>query len=183
MNAAIRKKKPFYRGLFFQVIAAIIIGILYGYFDPAHAVAMKPLGDAFIKLIKMLIAPIIFCTMVSGIAGMGDMKQVGRVGAKAILVFEIITTLALIIGWVLVDFYQPGATLNIDVGHVDTSAIKEKVAHAGLHSTSDFLMDMIPNTLVSAFSEGEILQVLVVAILFAWALAGLGSKGKVVMDT
>ena len=142
---------------------------------------MKPLGDAFIKLIKMLIAPIIFCTMVSGIAGMGDMKQVGRVGAKAILVFEIITTLALIIGWVLVEILKPGSTLHINVAQFDTSAVKEKIAHGGMHSATDFFMGMIPSTLVSAFSEGEILQVLVVAILFAWALAALGSKGREVL--
>src|SRR5438067_1577558 len=125
-----KRKKPFYKGLFFQVIMSIILGVILGCVAPERAQAMKPLGDAFIKLIKMLIAPIIFCTMVSGIAGMGDMKQVGRVGAKAILVFEIITTLALIIGWVLVDFYKPGSTLHINVEQFDTSAVKEKVAHA-----------------------------------------------------
>jgi len=171
-------KKPFYRGLFFQVIAAIVIGIMFGVVAPSSAIAMKPLGDAFIKLIKMLIAPIIFCTMVSGIAGMGNMKQVGRVGAKAVLVFEIITTLALVIGWVLVEFFKPGSTMNIDVTQFDTSSVKEKVAHATMHNTTDFFMNMIPNTLVGAFAEGEILQVLVVAILFAWALAAIGSKGK-----
>lgn len=177
-----RKKKPFYKGLLFQVIAAIIIGILYGWVDPSGAQAMKPLGDAFIKLIKMLIAPIIFCTMVSGIAGMGDMKQVGRVGAKALLLFEIITTLALVIGWVLVDFTKPGSTLHIDVAQVDTSSVHDKVMHAAPHSTVNFFMSMIPNTMVSAFSDGEILQVLVVAILFAWALAALGSRGKEVLS-
>ncbi len=177
--------KPFYKGLFFQVIVAIIIGIVWGMVAPKSAVEMKPLGDAFIKLIKMLIAPIIFCTMVSGIAGMGNMKQVGRVGAKALLVFEITTTLALIIGWVLVEFYKPGSNLHIDAGSVDTTAVHEKMQHAGaaMHSTTDFLMGMIPNTLVSAFSEGEILQVLVVAILFAWALAAVGShKAKAVIE-
>jgi aerobic C4-dicarboxylate transport protein len=121
--------------------------------------------------------------MVTGIAGMGNMKQVGRVGAKALLVFEIITTLALVIGWVLVEFYKPGSTLNINVADFDTSTVREKVSHAGgaAHSTGEFFMNMIPNTLVSAFSEGEILQVLVVAILFAWALAALGSKGREVV--
>src|SRR5580700_1164861 len=102
-----RLKKPFYRDLFFQVIIAILAGVALGHFDSADAIAMKPLGDGFISLIKMMIAPIIFCTMVSGIAGMGDMKQVGRVGAKAILWFEIITTLALLIGWVLVEILKP----------------------------------------------------------------------------
>ena len=181
--ASTKTKKTFYKGLFFQVIVAIALGVIVGCVAPATAVACKPLGDAFIKLIKMLIAPIIFCTMVSGIAGMGNMKQVGRVGAKALLVFEIITTLALIIGWVLVEFYKPGSMLNIDVATMDTSAVHEKVSHAGAaaHSMGDFFMNMIPTTLVSAFSEGEILQVLVVAILFAWALAAIGSKGREVV--
>ena len=179
--ASPKPKKPFYRGLFFQVIAAIALGVLIGYVDPERAVAMKPLGEAFIKLIKMLIAPIIFCTMVAGIAGMGNMKQVGRVGAKAILVFEILTTLALIIGWVLVEFLKPGSNLHIDAGLSDISVVKDKIAHGGMHSTADFFMGLIPNTLVSAFSEGEILQVLLVAILFAAALAGIGSRGREVV--
>ena len=161
-----------------QVIAGIIIGIIVGYVSPETGVSMKPLGDAFINLIKMMIAPIIFCTMVSGVAGMGNMKQVGRVGAKALLVFEIITTLALIIGWVLVSFFKPGSELNINVAAVDTGSIHSKVEHANLGTTGDFFMNMIPNTLVSAFSSGEILQVLLVAIIFAWALGILGEKGK-----
>ncbi len=177
-----KTKKPFYRGLFFQVIAAIVIGIIFGYASPDNAVAMKPLGDGFIKLIKMLIAPIIFCTMVSGIAGMGDMKQVGRVGAKAMLMFEIITTLALVIGIILVEILHPGAGMHIDVASFDTSAIKGKVESVAPHSTVDFLMGMIPHTLVSAFSEGEILQVLVVAILFAAALSKMGPKGRPVVE-
>src|SRR5581483_2025261 len=115
--------RPFYKGLFFQVIAAIAAGVALGIISPRYAIAMKPLGDGFISLIKMMIAPIIFCTMVSGIAGMGDMKQVGRVGAKAILWFEIITTLALLIGLILVEFYRPGSTLHIDVAGFDTSAV------------------------------------------------------------
>ncbi len=171
-------KKPFYKNLFLQVIIAIIAGVAFGYFDPARAIAMKPLGDGFINLIKMMIAPIIFCTIVSGIAGMGDMKQVGRVGAKAILWFEIITTLALVIGLILVEILKPGATLHIDVTQFDTSAVREKMASAGMGSASDFFMHIIPSTLVSAFAGGEILQVLLVAILFASALAKLGSKGR-----
>jgi aerobic C4-dicarboxylate transport protein len=178
-----KQKQPLYKDLFFQVIVAILLGVLLGYFDPQRAIAMKPLGDAFIKLIKMLIAPIIFCTMVTGIAGMGNMKQVGRVGAKAILVFEILTTLALVIGWILVEFFKPGSTLHIDVAKFDTGGVHEKIAHgAGMHSAVDFFMDMIPDTVVSAFSNGEILQVLVLAMLFASALSGLGSKGKAVTD-
>ena len=171
-------KKPLYRSLFLQVIVGIILGIAVGYASPETGVAMKSLGDAFINLIKMMIAPIIFCTMVGGVAGMGNMKQVGRVGAKALLCFEVITTLALIIGWILVDWLKPGADLHINVPASDLSAIKAKVAHASLGTTGDFFMNMIPNTLVSAFSSGEILQVLLVAIVFAWALGVLGEKGK-----
>jgi len=177
-----RPKKPLYQDLFFQVIVAILAGVAFGYFDSAHAVTMKPLGDAFINLIKMMIAPIIFCTMVSGIAGMGDMKQVGRVGAKAIIWFEIITTLALVIGLVLVEILKPGSTLHIDVAQFDTTAVKEKMVGASMGSASDFFIHIIPSTLVSAFSGGEILQVLLVAILFASALAKLGSKGREVLS-
>jgi len=177
---AVPHKKPFYKGLFFQVIVGIVAGVLLGYFDPAHAMAMKPLGDGFIGLIKMIIAPIIFCTMVAGIAGMGNMKQVGRVGAKALLCFEVLTTLALVIGLVLVDFYKPGSTLHIDVTKVDVGSMHEKVAHAGagMSSVSEFFLNLIPQTMVGAFAGGEILQVLLVAILFASAIAALGEKGK-----
>jgi len=182
-KAASRKpKKPLYKDLFFQVIVAILAGIVLGYFDSTRAMAMKPLGDGFINLIKMMIAPIIFCTMVSGIAGMGDMKKVGRIGAKAILWFEIITTLALIIGMVLVEILKPGSRLHIDVSQFDTSAVKGTMEVAATQSTIDFFMHIIPATLVSAFSNGEILQVLLVAILFATALAQLGAKGKPALD-
>lgn len=192
-----KKKKPIYKSLFFQVILAIILGVVFGLYAPTGTVdttchagvdaagkclpgmaeQMKPLGDAFIKLIKMLIAPIIFVTLVTGIAGMGNIKHVGRVGAKAILYFEVITTLALIIGLVLVNIFKPGSDINIDLSRVETGAIKEKVATTQMDSTVDFFMHMIPNTLVSAFSEGEILQVLLVAVLFACAL-GLLSDAK-----
>jgi len=173
-----RKKKPLYKDLFVQVITAILLGIIFGYAAPSQAMAMKPLGDGFISLIKMMIAPIIFCTMVSGIAGMGDMKQVGRVGAKAVLLFEVITTLALVIGMVLVHIFRPGSGMHIDISQVDTSAVHQNVAHAASHSAVDFFLGIIPSTMVSAFANGEILQVLLIAILFASALAKLGPKGK-----
>ena len=175
------QQKPFYRTLFFQVLAALVLGVVLGYVDPDTAVTMKPLGDAFIKLIKMLIAPIIFCTMVTGIAGMGSMKQVGRVGLKALLVFEVLTTLALVIGWALVNFFRPGANLNIDFTQLDTGAVEEKIAHTGMLDVVDFFMNMIPTTFVSAFSDGEMLQVLLVAILFAFGLTLIGSKGREVV--
>ena len=139
---------------------------------------MKPLGDAFIKLIKMLIAPIIFCTVVHGIASMEDMKKVGRVGFKALLYFEIMTTIALIIGLVVVNLWQPGAGMNVDPSTLDTKAIATYTAKAGEQSTVEFLLHIIPATVVGAFAEGEILQVLFVAILFAFALHWLGEKGK-----
>ncbi len=142
---------------------------------PNLAEKMKPLGDAFISLIKMLIAPIIFCTIVSGIAGMGDVKQVGRVGAKAILWFEIITTIALMIGWVMVGIVKPGDGMHITAAPVAES-VSKKIASAHLQSTGDFFMSMIPHTFIGAFSDGEILQVLLLAILFSLALTKLGGE-------
>ncbi len=174
-------KKPLYKDLFLQVIAAIVLGVAFGYLWPDRAAQMKPLGDAFINLIKMMIAPIIFCTIVTGVAGMGSMKQVGKVGAKALLFFEVITTLALVIGLVLVKLLHPGSDLDIDVTKVDVSAVKESMAHSQQLSTIGFLMNIIPSTLIGAFSSGEILQVLLVAVLFAAALPSLGEKGRQVL--
>lgn len=171
-------KKPLYKDLFLQVIAAIVFGVVFGYLYPETAGKMKPLGDAFINLIKMMIAPIIFCTIVSGVAGMGSMKQVGMVGAKALLCFEVITTLALVIGLVLVKLLHPGTDLHIQVSSNAIENVQQSVANAGQMSTVDFFMHIIPSTLVSAFSSGEILQVLLVAILFAAALPALGEKGQ-----
>lgn len=174
-------KKPFYKDLFLQVITAIVLGILFGYLQPGTAVKMKPLGDAFINLIKMMIAPIIFCTIVSGVAGMGSMKQVGRVGIKALLCFEVITTLALIIGLILVKFFHPGTELNIQSSKIDLSVIKQ-IGQPETASTVDFFMHIIPTTLIGAFSNGEILQVLLVAVLFASALPSLGERGKQMLN-
>ncbi len=180
-------KKPLYKDLFFQVIVAILLGVALGYFNPKAAISMKPLGEGFINLIKMMIAPIIFCTIVSGVAGMDNMKQVGRVGVKALLCFEVITTVALIIGLVLVEFWQPGSHMHITEASVasagaDVSVVKQKVEHAEMASFGDFVLHMIPTTLLSAFSSGETLQVLLVAILFAWALPSLGEKGKQMLN-
>ena len=170
--------RPWYKHLYAQVLVAIALGILLGHFYPSIGAQMKPLGDAFIKLIKMLIAPIIFCTVVHGIASMEDMKKVGRVGFKALLYFEIMTTIALIIGLVVVNLWQPGAGMNVDPSTLDTKAIATYTAKAGEQSTVEFLLHIIPATVVGAFAEGEILQVLFVAILFAFALHWLGEKGK-----
>jgi aerobic C4-dicarboxylate transport protein len=167
-----------YKHLYAQVLIAIAIGILLGYFWPDIGASMKPLGDAFIKLIKMLIAPIIFCTVVHGIASMEDMKRVGRVGLKALIYFEVMTTLALIIGLIIVNLWQPGAGMNVDAAALDTRAIATYTQRAAQQSTVDFLMHIIPATVVGAFAEGEILQVLFFAVLFAFALQALGDYGK-----
>ncbi|TFW33115.1 dicarboxylate/amino acid:cation symporter [Massilia horti] len=171
-------KKPLYKVLYLQVLFAIIVGVLLGVFDPGLAAKMKPLGDGFIKLIKMIIAPVIFCTVVAGIAGMQDMKKVGRVGAKALLYFEVISTFALAIGLVVAHLIQPGAGFNVDPATLDTHAIAEYTAKTKSLSTVDFLMNIIPSTFVDAFAKGDILQVLLIAILFGVALSLLGERGR-----
>ena len=167
-----------YQHLYAQVLCAIVLGVLLGHFYPALGAQMKPLGDLFIKLIKMLIAPIIFCTVVHGLASMEDMKKVGRVGLKALLYFEAMTTLALVVGLVIVNLWQPGAGMNVDPAALDTRSIQSYTQRAGEQSTLDFFMHIVPNTVVGAFAEGEILQVLFFAILFAFALHALGEHGK-----
>jgi aerobic C4-dicarboxylate transport protein len=174
--------RKIYQNLYFQVICAIIIGILLGYFYPKIGEQMKPFGDAFIKMIKMMIAPIIFCTVVHGIAGMEDLKRVGRVGIKALIYFEVVTTLALIVGLIIINIMQPGAGMNVDPKTIDTKSIQVYTTKAGQQSTVEFLMNIIPSTIVAAFAEGEILQVLFFAILFAFALFLLGERGKPVLN-
>lgn len=171
-------KKKFYKILYVQVLAAITLGVLLGYFLPDTATTMKPLGDGFIKLIKMVIAPIIFCTVVSGIASMEDMKKVGRVGAKALLYFEVLSTIALLIGLVVVSVIKPGAGLNADVSKLDTTAVATYTAKAQTQTTVDFVMNIIPNSVVDAFAKGDILQVLLFAIMFGVALSMLGKRGR-----
>src|SRR4051794_27428341 len=167
-----------YQHLYVQVLAAILVGVLLGHFYPSIGAQMKPLGDLFIKLIKMLIAPIIFCTVVHGIASMEDMKKVGRVGLKALIYFEVMTTLALIVGLVIVNLWRPGTGMNVDVAALDTRGIQSFTRQAGEQSTVEFFMHIVPNTVVGAFAEGEILQVLFFAVLFAFALHALGEHGK-----
>ncbi|MDP2847101.1 MAG: dicarboxylate/amino acid:cation symporter [Humidesulfovibrio sp.] len=176
-------KKAFYRSLYFQVIMGICIGIALGVFFPGKdglAAQMKPFGDAFIKMIKMIIAPIIFCTVVVGIAKMGDMGKVGRVGLKAMLYFWTMTLLALAIGLVVVNFYQPGAGMNLDVSTMDMSAVEKYAGSAKKLSTIDFILNIIPTNVVDAFAKGEILQVLFFSIFFGLALSALGEKAKTV---
>jgi aerobic C4-dicarboxylate transport protein len=176
------EKKPFYQSLYVQVIAAIIIGVLLGHFLPGMGEAMKPLGDGFIKLIKMMIAPIIFCTVVVGIAGMEDMKKVGKTGGLAILYFEIVSTIALIVGLIIVNVVQPGAGMNIDPASLDASAIAQYTGPGKMHTTTEFIMHIIPNTIVGAFAEGEILQVLLISVFFGFALHHFGGRGTLVFD-
>jgi aerobic C4-dicarboxylate transport protein len=171
-------KKPFYKVLYIQVLFAIIVGVLLGVFDPGLAAKMKPLGDGFVKLIKMIIAPVIFCTVVAGIAGMQDMKKVGRVGGKALLYFEVISTFALVIGLIVAHVVQPGAGFNVDPATLDTKAIAQYTAKTKELSTVDFLLNIIPNTFVDAFAKGDILQVLLISILFGFALSMLGERGR-----
>lgn len=173
-------KKRFYQSLHFQVFFAILVGILLGHFSPETGAAMKPLGDAFIKLIKMIIGPIIFCTIVSGIAGMDDMKKVGRVGTKALIYFEVVTTLALIIGLLVVTIAQPGVGMNVNVTNLDTKAISAYTTTAKSQSTVDFFMNIIPNTVVDAFAKGDILQILLFSVMFGGALSLMGPKGKTI---
>jgi aerobic C4-dicarboxylate transport protein len=171
-------KKPFYKVLYVQVLFAIFCGVLLGVFYPKLATDMKPLGDGFIKLIKMIIAPVIFCTVVAGIAGMQDMKKIGRVGGKALLYFEVVSTIALAIGLVVANLIRPGDGFNAHPDTLDTRSILEFTSKAKGQSTVDFLMNIIPTTFVDAFAKGDILQVLLIAILFGFSLSLLGERGK-----
>jgi len=175
-------KKSFYKYLYVQVLFAILCGVLLGYFYPSIGTSMKPLGDGFIKLIKMVITPIIFCTIVMGIAGMDDMKKVGRVGAKALIYFEVVSTIALIIGLVIVNVLKPGVGMNADITTLDTKALTSYTNTASTHGTVDFIMNIIPSTVVDAFAKGDILQVLFFSIIFGYGLSAMGDKGKVVVN-
>ena len=174
--------KPFYKSLYLQVITAIVLGVLLGHFYPQTGEAMKPLGDGFIKLIKMIIAPIIFCTVVVGIAGMEDMKKVGKTGGLALLYFEIVSSIALVVGLCVINVIQPGVGMNIDASTLDTKGIAAYTGPGKLASTTDFLLNVIPNTVVDAFAKGEILQVLLFAVMFGFALHKFGGRGTLVFD-
>ncbi len=176
-------KKPFYRILYVQVIAAIIAGVVLGHFASKLAIDMKPLGDAFISLVKMVIGPIIFCTVVTGIAGMEDMKKVGRVGGKALLYFEVVSTFALVLGLIATHVLKPGAGFNVDIATLDGKAVAsyaEKAAHGD--SAVDFFLHIIPKTFTDAFAHGDILQILLIALLFGTVLATIGERGKPVTN-
>lgn len=164
--------------LYAQVLVAIVLGALLGHAFPATGAAMKPLGDMFIAAIKMLIGPIIFCTVVHGIAGMDDMKKVGRVGLKAIVYFEAMTTAALVIGLVIANVLRPGAGMHVDPATLDAKSVQHYITAAQHQSALDYVTHIIPSTVVGAFAEGDILQILFFAVLFAFGLAFLGERGK-----
>ena len=175
-------RKPLYRSLYVQVLVAVAIGVLLGHFRPELGTEMKPLGDAFIKLIKMIIAPIIFCTVVVGIAGMEDMKKVGKTGGLALLYFEIVSTVALVIGLVIVNLVQPGSGMHVDPASLDTKGIAAYTAPGKMQGTVDFLLGVIPTSVVDAFAKGDILQVLLFSVLFGFALHKFGGRGTMVFD-
>src|SRR5258707_11149104 len=177
-------RKPWYRILYVQVLIAVFLGIVVGYLNPALGKSLKPLGDGFINLVKMIIAPIIFCTVVHGIASMSDVKKLGRVGIKALVYFEVVSTLALLIGLVVVNSLHPGAGFNIDLKslqaeHVQQSQSLAQKAHS-LNPT-EFLLNIIPSSFFNAFASGDILQVLLVAILSGFAISFMGEHGKPVL--
>ncbi len=178
----VHMKKNIFKSLYFQVLMAITLGVLLGHFYPDLGAQMKPLGDGFVKLIKMIIAPVIFCTVVTGIAGMESMKAVGRTGAIALLYFEIVSTIALIIGLVVVNVVQPGAGMNVDPASLDAKAVAVYAEQASQQGIIPFLLDIIPGSVIGAFASGNILQVLLFAVLFGFALHRLGEKGQLIFN-
>ena len=171
-------RKPLYTVLYVQVLTAILIGIVLGYVAPETGAAMRPLGDGFIKLVRMMITPIIFCVVVVGIAKIGDLRAVGRIGVKALIYFEVISTLALVIGLVVVNVIQPGVGINADPASLDTAAVSAYASTAEKLSTTQFILNIIPTTVVGAFASGDILQVLFFSVLFGIALLYLGAEGR-----
>ncbi len=176
------RKKAFYTNSSVQVLFAVAAAVALGCLRPATAIAMKPLGDAFIRLITMILTLVIFCTVVTGIAGMEDLKKVGRVGGKALLYFEVVSTLALFIGLVVGNVLHPGSGFNINAATLDAKAVAEYAGQAKAQSISEFLMHIVPNTVVDAFSKGDILQVLLVSVLFGFALSAAGPRCKPLLD-
>ena len=174
--------QPWYFQLWFQVLVAMVIGIALGHWYPELGARMQPLGDAFIKAIRVLIAPIIFCTVVHGISSMANMAKVGRVALKALIYFEVLTTIALAIGLIAVNVFKPGVGMNVDLSHVDTSTVAAYVERTHQQNTEQFLLNIIPDTFVSAFSEGNVLQVLYISVLCGFALSWMGKAGKPLND-
>ncbi|WP_199743530.1 dicarboxylate/amino acid:cation symporter [Caulobacter sp. 602-1] len=179
---ATERSRPFFQHLYFQVLLAIVLGGAIGHYYPEIGQSLKPLGDAFIKLVKMVIAPVIFLTVVTGIAGMRDLEKVGRVAIKALVYFLIFSTLALIVGLIVANVVQPGAGMNIDSATLKTDKVAEYAAKAHDQSIVGFLLHIIPDTVVGAFAEGEILQVLLISILFGLSLTLVGEPARPVVD-
>src|SRR6478609_4767202 len=175
-------RRPLYRSLYVQVLTAVVIGVLLGHFMPELGTKMKPLGDGFIKLIKMMIAPIIFCTVVVGIAGMEDMKKVGKTGGLALLYFEVVSSIALIVGLTIVNTVQPGAGMHIDAASLDAKSVSAYTGPGKMGGTVDFLLNIIPTSVIDAFAKGEILQVLLFSVMFGFALQRFGGRGTLVFD-
>jgi aerobic C4-dicarboxylate transport protein len=177
-SASSSRAGPFFLQLWFLVLAAMVVGIALGYFAPDVGTRMEPLGTAFIKAIRVLIAPIIFCTVVHGISSMANMAKVGRVALKALIYFEVLTTVALVIGLLAVNLLQPGAGMHVDLSQVDTSIAAPYLQPGQRQGAVQFLLNIIPNTFVGAFSEGNVLQVLYVSVLCGFALSWMGEAGK-----
>jgi aerobic C4-dicarboxylate transport protein len=176
------RRRQFYSHLYFWVLVAMALGIVNGYFFPHFALDLKPLGDGFIRLIRMMIVPIIFTTVVIGIAGMDNLKRLGRIGLKAFIYFEVMTTLALVIGWVVVKVFQPGAGMNADTSRLNTADLQATLTAARSHEhVVDFLLNIIPKTVVGAFADGDILQVLFFSVLFGMAMSGVGKANEPVI--
>jgi len=175
-------KPPWYRVLWVQVFIAIALAVVLGYFDPARAVSMKALGDAFIRLITSIITLIVFCTVTTGIARMENLKKVGRVGGMALLYFEVVSTLALLIGIVVGNVVRPGDGFNVSVATLDAKAVADYAGQAKAQNVTDFLMHVIPTTVVDAFTKGDILQVVFVSLLFGFALSTAGARAKPLVD-
>jgi aerobic C4-dicarboxylate transport protein len=182
MTISTGTKQPLYANPSAQVLFAVVAAIALGYFRPATAIAMKPLGDGFIRLITMIITLIIFCTVVTGIAGMEDMKKVGRVGGKALLYFEVVSTIALIIGLLVGNFTSPGGGMNINPATLDAKAVAEYAGAAKSQNVPDFILHIIPTSVVDAFAKGDILQVMLISILFGFALSAVGPRCKPLVD-
>src|SRR5665213_2779729 len=179
---ASRIKKPFYQSLWGQVLLGVALASVLGYLKPHTAVAMKPLGDAFIRLISMIITLVIFCTVVTGIASMQDMKKVGRVGGKALLYFEVVSTIALLIGLTVGNLVHTGSAFNVNPATLDAKAVAGYAGAAKAQSVTDFIMHIIPVTVVDAFARGDILQVVLVSVLFGFALSAIGSRCKPLLE-
>ncbi|HEX2494301.1 MAG TPA: dicarboxylate/amino acid:cation symporter [Steroidobacter sp.] len=182
MSATEQASEPLHRSLYLQVLIAIVIGIALGHFAPELGAQMKPLGDGFIKLIKMMIAPVIFCTVVAGIAGMENMKAIGKTGVLALVYFEIVSTIALIVGLLIVNVVGPGVGMAVDVSTLDADSVESYAKAAEQQSVADFLLNVIPSTVFGAFTTGDILQVLLFAVLFGFALHAVGERARPVYD-